>query len=248
MTDAGDRMIPATPRRREAARREGLGPSATPLAGAVAGILTIALLPAWIETTLPAARQGMEACLVAGVNRRVAGGEAWRLGVAVGLPTLGLVLAAATAGLAVRVILDGVSWHPGRARFDASRLNPVAGLARMCSLRTLGQLIGGLGGLAALVMAGVWAGGPLAATLATADTILEPARAFRAVWRPLAAVAAAGAVVAAVQYACARLRFERRIRMTPREFAEESRSLQADPKIKLLHQRRFQPAAASPHG
>ena len=58
---------------------------------------------------------------------------------------------------------------------------------------------------------------------------------------PLAAVAA---VVAAIQWVIARRRFEVRIRMTPQEHQDEVRSLQADPKVRLMReQTRRSPAA-----
>jgi flagellar biosynthesis protein FlhB len=73
-----------------------------------------------------------------------------------------------------------------------------------------------------------------------------------AVAAPVAAAApaaVAAACVAAARYAAARLRFERRIRMTPQECADEAKSLQADPKIRLLHQQRSrQPAPAGARG
>jgi flagellar biosynthesis protein FlhB len=53
---------------------------------------------------------------------------------------------------------------------------------------------------------------------------------------------AAAAVVAACTWVVSRFRFERRIRMTPQEYADEARSMQADPKVRFMHQRR-RPAA-----
>jgi flagellar biosynthesis protein FlhB len=44
--------------------------------------------------------------------------------------------------------------------------------------------------------------------------------------------------MAACTWAIARLRFERRIRMTPQEYADEARSMQANPQVRLLQQRR----------
>jgi flagellar biosynthesis protein FlhB len=46
------------------------------------------------------------------------------------------------------------------------------------------------------------------------------------------------ALVAGAAWAAARHRFERRIRMTPEEFAEEARSAQSDPKVRMLQQQR----------
>jgi flagellar biosynthesis protein FlhB len=44
---------------------------------------------------------------------------------------------------------------------------------------------------------------------------------------------AAAAAVAAAQWGLARLRFEKRIRMTPQEFQEEMKGMEADPKVRL---------------
>ena len=43
--------------------------------------------------------------------------------------------------------------------------------------------------------------------------------------------------VAAAQWGLSRLRFERRIRMTPEEFKEEMKSLEADRKVRLTRER-----------
>jgi flagellar biosynthesis protein FlhB len=50
------------------------------------------------------------------------------------------------------------------------------------------------------------------------------------------------AAVAVAHWGLARLRFERRIRMTPQEFAAEAKSMQADPKVRLMQQQRRRPA------
>jgi flagellar biosynthesis protein FlhB len=44
---------------------------------------------------------------------------------------------------------------------------------------------------------------------------------------------AAAAAVAAAQWGLARVRFEKRIRMTPQEFQDEMKSMEADPKVRL---------------
>jgi flagellar biosynthesis protein FlhB len=41
-----------------------------------------------------------------------------------------------------------------------------------------------------------------------------------------------------VRWLAARRRFEQQIRMTPEEFAEEAKSAQADPKVRMLQQQR----------
>jgi flagellar biosynthesis protein FlhB len=66
----------------------------------------------------------------------------------------------------------------------------------------------------------------------------DAAQAAAAAWRATAWLIAGAAVVAVAAWGSARRRFERRIRMTPEEFAEEARSMQSDPKVRLLQQQR----------
>jgi flagellar biosynthetic protein FlhB len=154
------------------------------------------------------------------------------------LPTLGVVLASTSAALAVRFMLDGLSWEPGRLAPDLQRVDPFAGLRRICSLATLGAIVGSGLGLAALVAATGFAARPLVAILSAAAGPVTGAQAWAAASHTLTGLAAAAAAVAVVQWGLARLRFERRIRMTPQEFADEAKSMQADPKVRLLRQQR----------
>ena len=52
MSDSADRTIPATPRRREAACRQGLAPRPHQVAWLAAAVTTLLLLPAWARATL----------------------------------------------------------------------------------------------------------------------------------------------------------------------------------------------------
>jgi len=67
-------------------------------------------------------------------------------------------------------------------------------------------------------------------------------RLFAAAQQAILPLVAAAAVVAACTWAFSRRRFERRIRMTPQEYADEARSMQADPKVRLMRQQRRQSA------
>ena len=91
-------------------------------------------------------------------------------------------------------------------------------------------------------MAAVFAIGPVA--LSSSSGPAEHLTIAAAAWRSAVWLFAAAAVVAGCRWLFARRRFERQIRMTPEEFAEETRSAQADPKVKLLQrQKPRQPAA-----
>lgn len=250
MAEAADRTIPATPRRREAARREGLMPTAAPLSWAAAAVVALLLVPAWARAVMPAATAWLRECLQTCVHLQPAAPTLRPAGLAaLLLPTIGLVLAAAATGLAVRLVLDGLSWQPARTAVNLARVDLFAGLVRIVSVRTLVAACGNAAGLGGVLLAALVTAGPLVAALSDPASLLDPARPFLVAWRPLVAAAAAAIAVAAGQYAVARLRFERRLRMTPQEFTDEARNLHADPKIRLLHrQRARQPPAARAAG
>lgn len=243
MSDAADRTIPATPRRRELARRQGLMPMASLPAWVATVATTLLLLPAWAEATFSAAVQAMRQSArftAAGIGSLPRFDDL--LPAAVVLPTLALVAVAGSIGLAVRLLLDGAAWRPARIAASFDRISPLAGLARIFSTATLMSLAGHACGLAVLVTAAALASRPLVAVIGTGDAAREPARLFTAAQQAILPLAAAAAVVAASAWALSRLRFERRIRMTPQEYADEARSMQADPKVRLMRQQRRQRA------
>jgi flagellar biosynthetic protein FlhB len=233
MSDATDRSIPATPRRREAARQQGQVPNSSLLAWVAMVATAVLLLPAWSRAVMPAATEFMRKSLVSAVggHRETAIEPDLLLPLALVLPTAAVVLAAAAAGIVVRFLLDGSAWRLGRAAPDWRRIDPLAGIARIFSLQTAAAVLTNACCLAVLVAAAALAAGPLAGLVASAEGLDDSARwvgAARALLLPLVAAAAA---VAAGQWGLARLRFERRIRMTPEEFRDEMKSLEADPKI-----------------
>jgi flagellar biosynthetic protein FlhB len=242
MADAADRTLPATPRRREAARRAGMMPVAALPAWAAGAATTLLLLPAWGRATLPAAVDMVRDAIRAGMAPRAASIEWTAMApAAILLPSIGLVLAGAGASLAVRFILDGLSWESGRVAPDLQRIDPFAGLRRIFSGATLAAVGGGGCGLAALVAAATLASRPLVALFTSSAVPAAGPQAWAAACHVLLALVVTAAAVAVAQWGLARLRFERRIRMTPQEFADEAKSMQADPKVRLLQQRRRQP-------
>lgn len=215
----------------------------------IAAVVTaVALGPAWAAATLPVASEMLEASILsAGSNADLdlAAVVPWRLV----MPTLAIVLASGGVGLVVRMLLDGVAWRPARIVPAAHRIDPLAGLARIVSPGTAGAILANSLALAAIVAAAGYALAPLVVDpqpagqgLAAADPLPLLARGQRAIFW----LAAAAALVAAVQWAAARWRFERRIRMTPQEFQDEARSLQADPKVKLMREQTRRRIAAAP--
>lgn len=235
MSDAADRSIPATPRRRAAAREQGAAPNAALPAFVALVAAAVLLLPGWSQTALPAAggflRESLAAAFVApdrdAIDLRLI------FPAQVLLPTAALVLATAGAGLCVRFLFDGSAWRLARAAPRWRRIDPFAGFARVVSLSTLRAVLWNGLCLIVLVAAAAFAAGPLLALLESSAPIVDAGPAIAALRGTLVPVLLAAAAVAAAQWGVARLAFERRLRMTPEEFKEEMRSLEADPKIKL---------------
>jgi len=129
-------------------------------------------------------------------------------------------------------------WQLSRAAFRLDRIGLVGGLSRIFSAGTVRAAIGNAAGLAVLAVAAGFAAGPLVTILRDAGATADPVRLFAAAHRLLLPLVAAAAAVAAVAWLLTRARFERRIRMTPEEYADEARGMQADPKVRLMRQTR----------
>lgn len=242
---SADRTLPATPRRREQARRQGLMPMAALPAWVAMVATAILLLPSWAQATLPAATAMMRQAIGAAIG--TAGVEPPEVGlllpVGLVLPTVAVIAACGLVGLVVRFAADGSRWQLSRAAPLLSRIDPIGGLARIFSVATLGGLALNACGLAAVTTAATCASRTLVAglRLGTLDGHLAPL--FLAAQQSILALVAMAAVVAAASWGLTRLWFERRIRMTPQEMADEARSMQADPKVKfMLQSRRGKPA------
>jgi len=239
MSDAADRSIPATPRRRAAAREDGAAPNAAIPAFVALMAAAVLLLPGWSQTALPAAGGFLRESLAAAFT--APGHDAVDLRLLfpaqVLLPTAALVVATAGAAVCVRFLFDGSAWRLARAAPRWQRIDPLAGAARLLSLATLRAVVWNGVCLGVIVAAAAFSAGPLVALLESSTPLVEASPAIQALRGMLLPVLLAAAAVAAAQWGAARLSFERRLRMTPQEFKEEMRSLEADPKIKFERRR-----------
>jgi flagellar biosynthetic protein FlhB/type III secretion protein U len=240
MSDAAERSIPATPRRRAAAREDGAAPNAAIPAFVALVAAAVLLLPGWAQTALPAAGGFMRESLAAAFATPHDGGVDHRLlfPAQVLLPTAALVVATAGAGLCARFFLDGSAWRLARAAPRWRRIDPFSGVARVFSLATCRAIVWNGLCLAVLVATAAFATGPLVSVLQAPGPLLDAAPAIAALRGLLLPVLLAAAAVAAAQWGVARLAFERRLRMTPDEFKEEMRSMEADTKIKFDRRRK----------
>ncbi|MCS7172040.1 MAG: EscU/YscU/HrcU family type III secretion system export apparatus switch protein [Armatimonadetes bacterium] len=230
---ASQRTEPATPRRRQEARRRGqvarshdLTQGAALLAAVATGALALpGGFGAYAEYTRrvlssPDPHQ-LPALVAEGVVAAV-----WLMG-----PVVGAALA---AGLAAGVAQTGGLFSGKPLEPSLDRLNPLRALERLFSLRSVVEGLKALLKVAAVAVA-VW--GPLQkAVLETPPAILSPSA--LAVWigRTVYAVALRGAIALAflggLDYLYQRFEHERALRMTKQEVREELRETEGDPLVR----------------
>jgi len=243
MSDASDRTIPATPRRREAARQQGMMPLSSLPAWLAAVLTAVALAPAWAAATLPAAAEMLRRSLgAAGQGPITAVDAAALLAAGLFMPSAAVILASGVVGIGVRLLLDGAAWRPARIMPTFQRVDPLAGLSRIFSWSTATAIVANAIALAVLGAAAAWSVAHAISATGGGAIVIDPVRLVAGGQQAILPLAAAAAVVAAVQWALARRRFEARIRMTPQEYQDEMRSMQADPKVRLMREQTRRPA------
>jgi flagellar biosynthetic protein FlhB len=158
------------------------------------------------------------------------------LGIAAGLatallPILGLMM---LGGVLASVLQVGFLWVPERLAPDINRINPLAGLQRLFSLPSTARL--GFGLVKVLLVSAVaaavlwWRRGAIlrSGELATAELgrFLIDISLNTMLWCGLALV-----LLAILDYALQRWKYEQDLRMTHQEVREEMKNLQGDPQI-----------------
>ncbi len=249
MADSAERTIAPTPRRRQQARDEGQVAFSYDLASAallIAGLVVLLALggklvlffaqlthaqlagEAWVSATTAGADP---ADFVVHQFRSLA----YDLGLLLA-PILGLLIVVAAA---VNLLQTGFLWLPSRLLPDWNRINPVAGLGRIFTTATIVRLA--MGGLKMFIVSAVafWS------LYARRDEVLglagyEPQQIAAelidiTLWTSLKIATVLG-VLAILDYAYQRWKFERDLRMTPQELREELESFQTD--RQLLARRR----------
>jgi len=251
--DGFQRTEPATPHRREQARREGQVAQSREVQSVALLIAALLGLSSGVGLALRDAsfQIAREAWTLAGrPPESIADGHALLIrhgGVAALalLPMLGLL---ALAGVAASLAQTGPFFSLAVVRFRATRLDPLAGLRRLASVERLFELakslakVGFLVGIAWWVVQGKVPGLvdlmrlPVAAS--TDATVREAARLA-------AALLVALAPLAALDYAWQRHRHEKRLRMTKQEVREEARQREGDPQLRARSRARHRELSRS---
>ncbi|HYK52855.1 MAG TPA: EscU/YscU/HrcU family type III secretion system export apparatus switch protein, partial [Candidatus Eremiobacteraceae bacterium] len=233
MSDGRERSEPATPRRRERARREGDHPTSA-IAPCALAIVFSALPIAFGDVFASSWREAF--AVLAGLAgdagagrfqaaRMVAAATTWSLPIVVWIAWL----AALAAAIGAAAASGALGWSAAALRFRYRGLS--AGLRSLMSGETSTQSIISATAAAAVIVAAIPAVTDLLdresdSWISTASTIGHDL--FGLWWRASAALCA----IAVVDVALARRRFAARLRMTPREVRDERAEQEGKPEVK----------------
>lgn len=148
---------------------------------------------------------------------------------AVGLPVLAAVLLA-QAGV------GGLNFAPSALAFKGSRINPLAGLGRIFSVRGLVELaksiakVASLGAVAALI---VWQGLPGIVTLASASLDRAVKVTATEVARMSAVSVLVLAAIAALDYLWSRHQHMQKLRMSRQDLKDENKQTEGSPEVRM---------------
>lgn len=230
---SSQRTEPATPRRRQEARRRGQVARSADLSQGAALLAAVAVG----SLVVPSGFHRL-ATYTQGVLARPDPGRLAQLaadGVVAGLAVAGPVVGAAlVAGVAVGFAQTGGLFTAKPLEPQLDRLNPIRALERLFSLRSVAELVKALLKLTAVAVA-VWA--PLKGAAAGARAVApSPAELAGQLGATAQAVALRGAValfvVGALDYLYQRLEYERSLRMTRQEVREDLRETEGDPLVR----------------
>ena len=237
--DLTDRTESATPKRLEDARKRGQVPR-SPELGAAAVVLTMAaslmvLGPGVVGRMAALMRQGLSYDSPQMLDEHAAFGalEGFVIDALLALaPVLGLVMVAA---LAAPLALGGWNFSTEALGFKFERIDPLAGVGRMFSTRSLAELVKSIAKFSAVgLVASLMLWNETDEILALSRQAIVPAMAgaLRLCAQALLAMAAALALIAAIDVPYQLWQHARQLRMTREEVRQEHRESEGSPEVK----------------
>ena len=235
---AAERVLPATARRRQLAREEGRVAKSHDVPSAIVLLAGLVFLLYFGGTLVQVfsdfARQqfGLDVTLVTDADLAV---QSWRstmlaFGRTVG-PVLGILLVAALIG---NLGQTGFLFLPSRLAPDPSRINPAAGLGRLCSMANVSRIA--LAVLKVTAIAGVagwivWNDRQRLLALGALPAGTAMTNLVQLALSICLKIAGALLVLSLADYAYQRWSYERSLQMTADEMREEVRNQQGDPTV-----------------
>lgn len=244
MADENDNKTEkATPKRKEDARQKGqvarshdLSTAAILLGGI--GFLA-AMIPAGMQQMIEMTRSGLTISFSEAFRNGFTIEEIYTVVVGtavtiltISLPILGAIL---LIGAGASLAQTGFLWRADALQLDFARINPLKGLARLASLRSVVELIKGLLKIAIVTGVGLFV---MRHDLLQLPALMEYDMgtvlhlAGQLSLKTALAVAGAIGVLAGLDYFYQRYEWERSLRMSVQEIREEHKSAEGDPLVK----------------
>ncbi len=241
--DRSNKTEPATPKRKEDARKKGQIAISRDLSTAVillSGIgLLAAMLPVGLQKMTEMTRQGLTLSFPVAFYKDMSIEQVYEVVIQAGLTvvtlSLPVLMGILVMGSGASLLQSGLLWRADAIQLDAQRISPIKGLSRLFSLRSVIELVKGLLKIAIVTGVGLW--------VARYDVLQIPGLIGFDMGTALQvtgglslkvglAVAGAIAVLAGFDYFYQRYEWERSLRMSKEEVKEEHKSAEGDPLIK----------------
>lgn len=241
--DKSNKTEPATPKRKEEARRKGQVAmsrdvsTAAILAGGI-GLLA-AMLPVGLQRMTEMTRQGLTLSFPAEFYEGMSIEQVYAVVIQAGLTvfalSLPIVLGVLVVASAALLLQTGLLWKSNGLQLELGRISPIKGFSKLASFRSVMELIKGLLKIAIVTGVGIW--------VVRYDILQIPGLieldmgsvlqvAGRLALKVGSTVAGAIAVLAVLDYCYQRYEWERGLRMSKQEIKEEHKSTEGDPLIK----------------
>ncbi len=241
--DRSNKTEPATPKRKEDARKKGQIAISRDLSTAVillSGIgLLAAMLPVGLQKMTEMTRQGLTLSFPLAFYKDMSIEQVYEVVIQAGLTvvtlSLPVLMGILVMGSGASLLQSGLLWRADAIQLDAQRISPIKGLSRLFSLRSVIELVKGLLKIAIVTGVGLW--------VARYDVLQIPGLVGFDMGTALQvtgglslkvglAVAGAIALLAGFDYFYQRYEWERSLRMSKEEVKEEHKSAEGDPLIK----------------
>ncbi len=233
----------ATQKRKDEARRQGqvvMSRDVSTAAILLGGIgLLAAVIPMGMRKMTDITRQGLTLSFDQGFQNHLTVEHIYTViaqtGATILLLVIPVLLGIALIGSGASLVQTGFLWRPEAVHLDFGRLNPMKGLSRLASLRSVMELVKGLFKILIITGAGVFV---MQDDLRQVPELIQFDMGAalqvtgRLALKTALAVSGAIAVLAGLDYLYQRYEWERSLRMSKEEIKEEHKAAEGDPLIR----------------
>lgn len=239
----GNKTEQATPKRKEEARRQGQVAVSRDLSTAAILLGGIGLLAAYLSVGMrkmtDITRQGLtlsfDHAFLSNLTIDHVHTVIVQAGTTILLLILPVLIGIAVIGTSATLVQTGFLWRPNALQLDVGRLNPMKGLSRLASFRSVMELVKGILKILIITGAGLFV---MRDDLAQVPALIEFDMGTallvtgRLALKSALAVSGAIAVLAGLDYLYQRYEWERSLRMSKQEIKEEHKASEGDPLIR----------------